>query len=161
MLAFVSVTLIISRYVWTSNTKLIIAFSFMSIALFFQIINLICETFKCLRIQIAPIFVMFAIIIITIVFHGISVITPLITLIMLLIVIIKQENPETLCGPFKYSEVLITATCYTFGSILLAGILILIIFFCQPPIEITSSLERKIKELNNSIRNKTNVNVKI
>ncbi|VDN88983.1 unnamed protein product [Brugia pahangi] len=102
MLAFVSVTLIISRYVWTSNTKLIIAFSFMSIALFFQIINLICETFKCLRIQIAPIF--------TIVFHGISVITPLITLIMLLIVIIKQENPETLCGPFKYSEVLITAT---------------------------------------------------
>ncbi|VIO90034.1 Uncharacterized protein BM_BM1174, partial [Brugia malayi] len=57
MLAFVSVTLIISRYVWTSNTKLIIAFSFMSIALFFQIVNLICETFKCLRIQIAPIFV--------------------------------------------------------------------------------------------------------
>uniref|UniRef100_A0A1I8EDY6 Uncharacterized protein n=1 Tax=Wuchereria bancrofti TaxID=6293 RepID=A0A1I8EDY6_WUCBA len=154
MLAFVTVTLIISRYVWTNNTKLIIAFSFMSISLISQIVNLICETFKCLRIRIAPIF--------TIIFHGISVIFPLITLIMLLVVIIKQENPETLCGPFKYSEVLITAACYAFGSILLAGILILIIFFCQPPIEFISSLERNIKELNNnSIRNKTNVNVKL
>lgn len=49
----------ISRYVWTSNTKLVIAFSFMSIAFVSQILNLICETFKCLRIRIAPIFVCF------------------------------------------------------------------------------------------------------
>ncbi|KAL4002002.1 putative integral membrane protein [Acanthocheilonema viteae] len=132
--AFVTITLIISRYVWRSNTKLIVAFSFMLIVFIVQIINLICETFRCIRIRIAPIF--------TIVFHGISVIFSFVTLIILIIVITRQENPETLCGPFQYSEVLIAAVCYTFASILLAVTLILIIFFCELPIDFLSSLEK-------------------
>ncbi|EFO27612.1 hypothetical protein LOAG_00863 [Loa loa] len=151
LLTFVAVTLIMSRYVWTSNTKLIVAFSFTFIALIFQILNLICETFKCLRTRIAPIF--------TILFHGITIALPLVTLIILLIVITKQENPETLCGPFKYSEVLIAAACYTLGSMLSAGTLILVILFCPPPIDFLSSLERSIKELDNNAQTRRSVDV--
>uniref|UniRef100_A0A2K6WL54 G-protein coupled receptors family 3 profile domain-containing protein n=1 Tax=Onchocerca volvulus TaxID=6282 RepID=A0A2K6WL54_ONCVO len=138
-MAFVAVTLIISRYVWMDNAKLIVVFSFMLIVLIVQILNLICETFKCLRIRIAPI--------VTIVFHGISIVFSLVALIILIIVITKQENPETLCGPFKYSEVLIAAACYTLGSMLLPGALILIILFCQPSADFLPSLEKPFQHI--------------
>ncbi|MCP9259357.1 hypothetical protein DINM_001412 [Dirofilaria immitis] len=148
-LAFVAVTLIISRYVWMSNTKLVVAFSFMLTTLIVQIINLICETIKCLRIRIAPI--------VTIVFHGISIVLPLVALIILVVVITKQEDPEALCGPFKYSEVLIAAACYTLVSMLFPATLVLIILFCPPPNDFLLSLEKNIKQLDKSLRAKQSI----
>uniref|UniRef100_A0A0R3RKQ4 G_PROTEIN_RECEP_F1_2 domain-containing protein n=1 Tax=Elaeophora elaphi TaxID=1147741 RepID=A0A0R3RKQ4_9BILA len=73
---------------------------------------------------------------------------------MLIVVITRQENPETLCGPFQYSEVLIAAACYTLVSTLLALILISTIFFCEPPIDFISSLEKNTRGRNSTRRSR-------
>lgn len=146
MMAFVAVSLIGSRHTWMRNTKLIAAFTFMVIALIFQIINLFCDAIKFLRSRIAPIVI--------IAFHGISVVSALIASILLLIAILKKDNPETLCGPFQYSEVLIAAAFYAIGTVICAGTLILIIFLCPPPIDILSSIEKSLKQLGKDLQSR-------